>query len=298
MTFSSRGYRPLPFTAARAERWSVSVEGGPSYENLPVATDWTYFQGIRARVELLIEHPGLHARLGVAPDAQLGVTLSWRTRRVGLRGTSAPVPIERAETAAFADIPAGAMGGILALEARIIMLDPGRGSEDPLAPSEVGAILWSDTWSVTLEGVAPRLPIVPVPAGRDPFFDYHDARWYVSVDVADLEAPIDAVVRIFVNDANENVRRMMLEPEGDAASAMTSSLLIDVQRELIRLALDDDTAFAPDHDYPEGSLGAAMSTSLKLFGGDFDELQARAHYDAARFDVQIQGLLGEEHARA
>lgn len=298
MTFSSRGYRSLPSTAAHAERWSVSVESGPSYENLPVATDWTYFQGIRARVELLIEYPGLHAHLGVAPDARFGVTLGWRTKRVGLRGASPPVEIERAETAAFVDIPAGAMGGILTLEARIIMTHAGTGGQDPLAPSEIGAIMWSDTWGVTLEGIAPRLPIVPVPMGQDPFFDYNAARWYISVDIADLEAPIDAVVRVFVNEANENVRRMMLEPEGETATAMTSSLLLDVQRELVRLTLDDNTPFAPDHDYPDGSLGAAMSTSLKLFGGDFDELQARAHYDAARFDVQIQGLLGAEHAHA
>ena len=294
MTISSRGYRTLPATAAQVERWSVAVEDGPSYDNLPVATDWTYFQGIQASVEMLVDNANLHAPLGLADDAELGICLSWRTQRVGMRGSSQIVPIRQGEVSATTSIPPGHSGGILTLEARVVLLSPGRDTDDALAPRLKGSILWSDTWKVLLEGIAARLPIVPVPPGQAPFIDLHNARWFVKVEMTDLDAPIDAAVRVFINDANENVQRMMAEPGGETANAMTSSLLIDVQREFIRVALEDDGPFEPGRDYPDGSLGAALAASLKLFGDDYEELQARATYDSASFDVEVQGRLGEE----
>ena len=86
----------------------------------------------------------------------------------------------------------------------------------------------------------------------------------------------------------------MAEPGGETANAMTSSLLIDIQRELMRLALAEDSVYEHDHDYPDGSLGDALSASLGLFRKDFELLQNIAQYDAASFDVELQGRLGEE----
>lgn len=294
MTISSRGYRTLPQNAAQVERWTVAVENGPSYDNLPVATDWTYYQGIQAGSELLVDIASMRTLVGLSQDAVLGVSLSWRTQRVGLRGSSEVAEIDRGEVVVSTYIPVGHVGGVLTLEARILLIDPGSPTGSPLTPTEPGSILWSDTWKVTLEGIAPRLPIVPVPLGQDPFFDLHNSRWMIKVEMADLEAPIDAVVRVFVNEANENVQRMMSEPGGETANAMTSSLLVDTQREFVRLALAEDSTYSHDHDYPDGSLGAALGASLRLFSDDFEDLQHKAIYDAARFDVEIQGRLGEE----
>lgn len=297
MNFASRGYRVLPSSAARAELWSVGLDGGQSYDNGTVAIDWTYHQGIHASVSLFIELKTLRERLGIAPDSTIGAMLAWRTARVGLRGSSTPVTVQVAETDVSTFIPAGEVGGTLTLEARLILLDPGRKARDPLAPSEPGAILWSDQLSMALEGIAPRLPILSIPAGHAPFYNLHNARWHVKVEYADLDAPIDAAVRVYLNEANEKVLRMMLEPDGETASVMSSSLLLDVQREFVRIALlADGQPFDPDQTYADGSLGAAMAASIGLFAEDFDELQNRATWDAARLDIEVQGRLGQERA--
>jgi hypothetical protein len=87
---------------------------------------------------------------------------------------------------------------------------------------------------------------------------------------------------------------MMAEPGGETANAMTSSLLIDIQRELLRAALADDGGYDHDHDYPPGSLGAALAAALHLFPKDFELLQNISQYDHASFDVELQGRLGQE----
>lgn len=294
MTHSSRGYRVLPPTAARVDRWTLAVEDGPSYDNMSTATDWTYYQSIQASVEMLVEAAGLSRAVGLPDDAEFGVSLAWRTTRVGLRGSSAITPIDTSEVTTSVLIPIGAAGGSLTLEAKVVLLSPGSGERDELAPTEMGSILWSEERQVMLEGIAARLPIIPVSMGQHPFLDLHNARWLVKVEMADLEAPIDAAVRIFVNESNENVQRMMAEPGGETANAMTSSLLIDIQRELMRQALAEDSVYDHDHDYPDGSLGAALSAALGLFRIDFETLQNIALYDASSFDVELQGRLGEE----
>lgn len=294
MTHSSRGYRTLPPHAARVDRWTVAVEDGPSYDNMAVATDWTYYQSIQASVEVLVDAAEMAAMVGLPDDAAFGLSIAWRTSRVGLRGSSPISPIESGEVTASVLIPIGEAGGGLTLEAKVVLLSPGSGECDVLAPTEMGSVLWSDEWPVVLEGIAARLPIIPVSMGQHPFLDMHNARWLVKIEMADLEAPIDAAVRIFVNESNENVQRMMAEPGGETANAMTSSLLIDIQRELMRQALAEDGGYEHDHHYPDGSLGAALSASIRLFPKDFELLQNIAQYDNASFDVELQGRLGEE----
>ncbi|MDZ8275709.1 hypothetical protein R2Q81_07065 [Microbacterium aquimaris] len=294
MTHSSRGYRTLPPSAAHADRWTVAVEDGPSYDNMKVATDWTYYQSIQASVDLLVDASGIATLVGLPDNAEFGATLAWRTTRVGLRGSSPINAIDSGEITVSTLIPIGEAGGSLTLEAKIVLLSPGIGDRDELAPTEVGSVLWTDEWPVVLEGIAARLPIIPVSMGQHPFYGLHNARWLVKVEMADLEAPIDAAVRVFVNESNENVQRMMSEPGGETANAMTSSLLIDIQRELMRLALAEDSAYEHERDYPDGSLGDALSASLQLFPKDFELLQNIAQYDGASFDVELQGRLGEE----
>jgi hypothetical protein len=294
MTHSSRGYRTLPSIAARIDRWTIAVEDGPSYDNMTTATDWTYYQSIQASVEMLLDAAGLASMVGLPDDAQFGVCLGWRTNRVGLRGSSSIVPVTGGEVSTSVLIPVGTAGGSLILEAKVVLVSPGSGDRDELAPSEIGSILWSEEWQIMLEGIAARLPIIPVSMGQHPFIDLHNARWLVKVEMADLDAPIDAAVRIFVNESNENVQRMMAEPGGETANAMTSSLLIDIQRELMRLALAEDGVYEHGHEYPDGSLGAALAAAVGLFRKDFELLQNIAHYDFASFDVEVQGRLGEE----
>lgn len=294
MTHASRGFRTLPPQIAKVERWTVSLEEGPSYDNVDVAIDWTYYQGIQASAEVLIEQDALASSVGLPADAIFGISLAWRSKRVGLRGASPAQQVLGGEIAVQVDIPRGDVGGVMWLEARIILLDPGSGVSDPFAPREVGATLWSAEHRVTLEGVAPRLPIIPSPPDQVPFMDLHNARWFIQLETMDLEAPFDAAVRVYVNQGNESVRRLLDEPTSETAAALGSSLLIDIQRELMRAAFSDDAAFQPDRDYTDGSVGAVIAASLELFADDHEILRNRWELSHAELDVEIQGRLGKE----
>lgn len=294
MTLASKGFRTLPPNVAKVERWTVSVEEGPSYDNVDVAIDWTYYQGIQLSADILIERDALAVSVGLPPDAVFGVCLAWRTKRVGLRGTSRALPISGGEVSLHVDVPRGEVGGVMWLEVRIMLLDPGSEGADSLAPREIGATLWTAERRVTLEGVAPRLPIIPVPPNQVPFQDLPNARWFIKLEAADLEVPFDAAVRVFVNQGNESVRRLLDEPASATAAVLGSSLLVDIQRELMRVAFDEDAGFQPERDYPDGSLGAVIAVSLDVFDDDHETLRNRWLFSHAELDVEIQGRLGME----
>ncbi|WP_457098967.1 hypothetical protein [Microbacterium sp. P5_E9] len=293
----SRGYLPLPSTAARLDTWNVAIENGPSYDEPSATPDWTYFQGIQVTANLLCDYSNLAASAHLSPDARFGLSLEWSSS-VGLRGVGEPVPITGAETTAVAQIPAGHVGGALQLALTVLLLDPGATVANPLAATQRGAVMWSDSWRVHLEGIAARLPIVPTGLGADPFYDFHNARWFVDVDQTDLAAPIDAALRVFVNEGNESVQRMLLEPTAEVSQTLTASLRLDIHRQLLTIALTEESGYEDDEDYPDGSLGAAMHATLQLFPDGYDELQAKATYDPGRFDAEVQGRLGKERSDA
>lgn len=296
----SRGYRMATPDSANAVAWTVEPAEGEPYENMPVIKDWSYFQPIDMSVRVRVDLESLLSSSGSATDARVGLALSWRTKTVGRSGTGTIEPIESSEVTALARAPRGMVGGTLIMEAKIVLIEPGIRTSSPYAPVEPGSVLWESMSLVTLEGTAPRLAISVVAAGLPPFAGDKKARWLVSVNHSDLSLPVDVTVRVSLNEANPRIVAMVQNPESEASAVLLSSLVLDLNRELVRSSLllveDFEPADAGGEDplYPEGSLGAAMAAILGLWPDDVDALRARAEYDWAELDVDIQKYLSNE----
>lgn len=298
MTTASRGYRTLPPGSAALEAWSITLEGGQTYDNGAPVADFERHHALNVSARVIIEEAAIGRDLGLPSDAELGLILSWRTTGAGVRGRSDVVPIRGAEVSVEALVPAGHAGGVLTMEVSIVLIRHGRDTPtDPLVPVEKGSILWRHSERALLEGIAPRLPMVVIPLGQPPFFDMHDARWFIEVDSDNLEAPADGCIRVYLNGGNESVLRMLADPDSDVALVMDASLRLDVQRELVAVGLLDEVdAFDDGVEYPEGSLGAALSAATRLIPGELAEKRSRAESERARLDVELQGRLRRERS--
>lgn len=287
----SRGHLTIARDCVRIDRYTVSVQDGPSYDNPSHLADWTYYQGLEVAFDIVVDLPGAFESLRM-PFAELGAVLTWQCKRTGLRGLGPLVPLRTQETQVVASIAPGMVRGELQLTPRIILIDSG-GDAGPGAPTQGGAILWqpSQPVSVRLEGIGARMPVISAPAKGEPFMGSTTARWKVEIDSSDLEVPVDAAMTVIINESSPDVSLMLDEPETPVAKVLQGALLLDVNRELVRVAISD-RGIETDRAYPEGSLGALMALQVGLMGESPEVLRVMAAQDPAQFDVEVQAKLG------
>lgn len=287
--------------SASINNWTVEVAGGIELDCPAIIPDWSYFQPFTVAITVRVDCNRLFQSAGISTDSRIALSLSWSTRKVGRSGVGELVPLQSEEVTVSVSIPRGYVGGKLVLDARIILLESGTGSE-PFAPEEIGSILWEDSREIQLEGDAPRLPVVMIPTGQPPFSGNPNARWHISINQEDLTLPVDVAVRINLNEANPAIAGLLDNNSSDQAKVLLSSLLLDLHRELVRCALLNVDEFEPESIYdgssaerhPSGSLGAAMQSNLTLLDGDFEALQNQAKLRWAELDVEIQRNLNVE----
>lgn len=293
MNAVSRGYRTIPDRFVKADHLTVKVAGGPSYDDPQYLEDWTYYQGLRMSVALSIDVTEARRATG-DPTGELGVSLAWACKWTGLRGTSLATPITDQNLTVSVEIPAGAVRGQVQISPRIVLLRPGSSREQG-SPDVRGALLWqrSEPIVVRLEGVGARMPIMTAPARGEPFLGMQGAKWKIEIDRSDLEMPVEAAVRLILNEDNPEAKLLLEEPNREAARAVEHFLALDVHRELVRAALHEDTGIDPSRRYPDDSIGALLRLELSLLGEPIETLRILRDDNPAQLDTEIQGRLGE-----
>lgn len=292
MSAVSRGYRTISERFVKINHVTVQVEGGPSYDDPRYLEDWTYYQGLRVSVALSVDLPGARHATGDAAGV-LGVSIAWACKRTGLRGTSEATPIADQNLTTSVEIPAGTLRGQVQISPRIILLQPGP-TRDKGSPDSRGSLLWqlSDPIVVRLEGVAARMPIMTAPVRGEPFLGQQRAKWKIEVDRSDLDVPVEAAIRVILNEGNDEARLLLEDPHREAARAIEHFLTLDVHRELVRAALHEDTGLDPSRTYPDDSIGALLQLELSLLSEPIDTLRLLRDDYPARLDTDIQGRLG------
>jgi hypothetical protein len=122
-------------------------------------------------------------------------------------------------------------------------------------------VLWSDRFSVLLQGDAVLFPLAVA--------DFHDlpyptkASWYLEVG-DDLEAAALGSVLLLANERREVVVKALTAAAAptDADRRVLSTLRTDVLRSLVERALSNED-FLDEVDYPTGSLGALFTAVLE-----------------------------------
>lgn len=292
MSAVSRGYRTIPDRFVKVSHLTVQVEGGPSYDDPRYLADWTYFQGLRLSVAMTVDLHDARRAIGDLASS-LGVSVAWVCKRTGLRGTSEATPINDSNVTASIDIAAGSLRGQVQISPRIVLLEPGAAREKG-SPDARGALLWqlSDPITVRLEGVGARMPIMTAPTRGEPFLGQHRAKWKIEVDRSDLDVPVEAAVRVILNEGNPEAQLLLEEPHREAARAIEHFLTLDVHRELVRAALHEETGLDPSRAYPEDSIGALLQLEVSLLDESIDSLRMLHTDNPAQLDTDIQGHLG------
>jgi hypothetical protein len=269
--------------------WSrVAAEGT---EELPrELPDWDYDTVLSIRRPVQID--GLRARRlsGLAHDAEIDLTIRWSSSSSALRGRAwrAAVPSrDGVELNVEFDLQGDELGGFLALDT-VLTLRRSIPGASPAAARRPGSVLWSDRFSILLQGDAVLFPLAIV--------DFHDlpyptkAGWYLEVG-DDLEAAALGSILLLANERREVVINALLAAgsPSDADRRVLSTLRTDVQRALIERALTHED-FADDVDYPTGSLGALLAAVVRTTFPAFslEALRRERLSEPALFTSRIQ----------
>lgn len=285
--------RPPPDLVSNVS-WGIRAGGKPVPG--PSAKWWDYATPIdvafRCFVDLsaLLDSVSLGS-LGLGRGSVLHLVLKWHSTNTGLRGAGEPQVVEEGPAEAQLQLGGDSLGGVLLLEAAII-LSSASGGHGQLAPTRPGSILWSKSKSLNLEGEGTRFPVQLVSfesAGlRGP-----NAAWCLRWDSTDYDQAAGACLRVLLNRDHPKAEAAAQEPDDRENAGTMQVLRWDIARQMIAGALDDEAGFET-LDWPEGSLGAALAARIRTVFPDLslDECRALRRTGPEDFETSLQTTMG------
>jgi hypothetical protein len=232
----------------------------------------------------------------LSDDSVVRVALTWHSSGTGLRGNGSSEDLslnyDSREVLLQTDIRGEDLAQALNLEMGLILLRPGSQS-GRLAARRPGSNLWSQARRLVLEGQASRFPVELKDFGQTGWLQ-PAAGWYLDWTYDDLEAPLLADLRLFVNSSNRAVKDAVTG-RGDPrqGAAIQQTIYFDVARTLIEGALDNDRFVAAPEKFEDGTVGAAVRRLIAtLFSGqDITVVAEIYHRNRFRFEVDLQHRL-------
>lgn len=280
-------YIPLDPGSVLAEGWSTR-EGDALPERL---VDWDPATDLHLYRDIDLNTASIRESCRLAHGARLGVLPLARSDRTGLRiagqmnvvGTDA----ESERVTIALHLRGEALGGTLTLRTSIVSLDPN--PAEPIAPQLAGSELWSDDARCDLEGAASRFPVSAVDFRDVPTLE-PDAAWTLDWRPTELADPVLGAVRLLVNSGKPRIAAAIISGSTEpGAEILRAGIQHDVARSLILTALDS-TEFTEDPgQFPDGSIGRAITDLLALhWNEDVPTLAARARDYPRRFEMELQ----------
>ncbi len=276
-----------------ASVWTDSggVEIGESIDH------WDPLTELSLNQTLTVDLDAVRAQCRLGSDSTFAVTASWRSpNRTRLGGTG-----ERVELGSLGGlvripvvlvVPGSESGGRLEVTTRLVLRALGS-NPSPISPRRLGAVLWTDTRRIALEGSAARFPMTAVDfktLSRVP----DRAAWYVDWDPHDLDAPVLGGLRLLLNSTHPRIITAVRTGSDDPAAAIMRSVIeCDVARHLIRAALDNERFVEAPDVFPDHSVGRMLSDLITMVwpGIPVGTLRTRTLQEPARVDSDIQAAL-------
>ncbi len=255
-------YLRPPRDVVTAGPWSQVIAGG-AVELSSELPEWDYDTTLSLSRPVRVDGVRTRQFCGLPQEAEIDLTVRWSASSSLLRGRAwqAAVPAQDgAELNIAFELEGDELGGILELHTVLTLRDPA-GVNSSVAPRRPGSVLWSDRFSVLLQGDAVLFPLAVA--------DFHDlpyptkASWYLEVG-DDLEAAALGSVLLLANERREVVVKALTAAAAptDADRRVLSTLRTDVLRSLVERALSNED-FLDEVDYPTGSLGALFTAVLE-----------------------------------
>lgn len=144
-----------------------SVNGSPVPDTYSI-DGWDYSSDLRVSWVVDVDKPRLLEECELGPSTDIRLGFRWRSTKTTMYESALQGPLVDGRNGVHVQVPSGLAGGalVISLYALVMSVQPHECS--PLAASRPGSILWSESWSVFLEGVGSRFPLVAVefPAGE------------------------------------------------------------------------------------------------------------------------------------
>jgi hypothetical protein len=233
-------------------------------------------------------------RLG--SDATFALNATWYSSRTRLSGAAADIELGQLRGLVRAplslSVPGASAGGRLDLRTSLVLRDPGM-TQTPISPRREGAILWSQTTSIALEGGSARFPITALDfTGSSRLPD--EASWSLEWDANALEAPVLGDLRLLINSQDETLLAALRSGAADASSTVIRSfVMFDVARALVHGALGNERFVEDSEGFDVGSIGRMLSELLSVCwpGVPVTTLASRRRDDPGRLDADLQAHL-------
>jgi hypothetical protein len=282
-----------PDDAVNADPWRTcdGIELGERLDHWDPHTDIELIRAITVDIDAVRDSCGL----GV--DSALALTASWGSNRTRLTATGDAVEFGsmagslRAPVSVF--VPGASAGGRLELRARLVLRSPGE-APSPISPHRPGAILWTDTTHVAMEGNSARFPMTVTDFSLTPRLPDRGA-WSLEWHHEDLEAPVLGGLRLLINEANEQLLDALRSGSSDPRSNVIRSFVtFDVARSLVHGALQHESFASDPEAFDDGSVGRMLFELLAACwpGLPLPALRVRHIEDPARLDAELQAYLG------
>jgi hypothetical protein len=270
---------------------AAGVEVGELIEHWDPVTDLELTRAVTVDLD------AVRSQCGLGADACFALIATWRApTRTRLGGAG-----ERVELSTLTGVvraPLGVTisgpeaGGRLDLTTRLVLRIAGSAAS-AISPRRPGAILWTDTHRVMLEGGAARFPTAAVDFFEVPRVP-DDAAWYLDWNVHDLSHPVMGGVRLLVNRSNARIVSAVRSATDDPAAPLIRSIIrIDVARQLVRAVLGSDEFMAAPDSFPDESVGRLIRDLIATVwpGLPIDAVRERALTMPSRFDADVQAAL-------
>lgn len=263
---------------------------GDRIEHWDPATDLALRRRVTVDLDAIREQCGLGAR------STFALTASWHaSTRTRLSGAGPRVDLGdltgTVRASLSLEIPGAETGGRVDIITNLVLRAPHAAS--PISPRRLGAILWSDRTQVWLEGAASRFPTAAVDFGsvdRIP----SGAAWYLDWDPRDMSRPVMGGLRLLLNESNERLIRAVRSGSRDPASAAVRAfILVDVARQIVRAAVENDDFVSSPDSYEPDSIGRMVRDLISMVWPQttIQAVRTRALTEPSRFEADIQTAL-------
>ena len=277
----------------QTEDWRLRVGGLDDVleEMLPY---WDPTTPLRLARRITVNADAVRADCQLGQRAVLRAALVWSCPGTGLRGRGSIVdlgPGDEQVVELALDLDGALLSDRVHLETQILLARAAHAGR--LGAHQPGSILWSDPFTVLLEGASTRFP--------SEWLDFcaaawlpADAGWFLDWDPDDLHAPVLAGLQLKLNSNHEAVRAAVSAIQPLAVEkAIRNAIWFDVARTLIVAALDNPQFGSSTAAFEEGSIGAAIRRLIRMqFPGDTVEgLAQYRRSQPLRFEALLQDRL-------
>lgn len=287
----SYGHLTLPVDAAPQLSWTIHIGDGVLGAGEDVAEGWTYYDDVHVTCSYEIDLVDALSRLQLPEDAPLGAVIIARCTGTPIVQTSSVQRVKSGSQQLSVTLPANQLAGTLSLEFQISSAETLTSVSSAISPHKLGHTVLRLHRRVVLEGSAPRLPMLPVRFSDYDLQNSRESLWWLKLMTKDLQASAASAIWLWMNVENPSVQAVLDDPDSPESEVWLQFLKIDFARQLLREALDHDELTLSE-EYPDASLGHALSGVVRLLGETVEYVRSRYNDDPGRVEAQLQAKVG------